>query len=202
MNLVRRWLDLALCASACLTSASCADGSGTGRVSDSQHDEGEGELGLETARDLDAMAPSVGQPAMDAGLPRLPSSLDGATASAPTPTGGITCADIIAPTPQAVQLVLQRSCGLSRSCHAGTSPQAGLDLSSLDGIFATAVDRPAMQNPGMMLIAAGSPGESYLLRKIDNTQTAGTAMPPPPSAALCEAKRSAIEEWIRAGAPR
>lgn len=126
-------------------------------------------------------------------------SADGA---APAFTGGITCNDVIAPVPASIEPLLQRSCGLARSCHAGDFPQAGLDLSTLDGAFRTAVGRPATQAPSMALIAPGKPEQSYVLQKIRNMQQVGTAMPPPPSAPLCEAKLRAIEAWIRDGAER
>jgi hypothetical protein len=206
MNLARRWIDLALCATAIVMGASCADElMKSARSITDLNDEGESAIRSEAVRVSDAIGSGGGQSAMDAGpavqVP-LPSPDASTVTAAATPTSGITCDDRIAPTSEAVQQLLQRSCGLSRSCHAGASPQAGLDLSSLDGIFATAVNRPALQNAAMLLIAEGNPDKSYILHKIDNAQAVGTAMPPPPSAALCEAKRSAIEGWIRAGAPR
>ena len=126
-------------------------------------------------------------------------SADGA---APAFTSGITCNDVIAPVPASIEPLLQRSCGLARSCHAGNFPQAGLDLSTLDGAFRTAVGRPSTQAPSMALIAPGKPEQSYVLQNISNRQLVGTAMPPPPSAPLCEAKLRAIEAWIRDGAER
>jgi len=144
----------------------------------------------------------AGYVARDGGF-AITSPLDGsAPTSTPVFTAGVTCNDVIMPTSANIQTVLQRSCGLARSCHLGDFPQAGLDLSTLDGIFKTAVERPSTQSPDLKLIAAGKPGESYVLRKIRNLQGVGTAMPPPPSTALCEAKVRALEAWIRAGAQR
>lgn len=164
----------------------------------------------EADEDVGADAGLVGQqttraPVMDAGSASKPpdaghdASADGAT---PAFTGGITCNDVIAPISTSIEPLLQRSCGLARSCHAGDFPQAGLDLSTLDGAFKTAVGRPSTQAPSLSLIAPGQPEASYVLQKIRNLQRVGTAMPPPPSAPLCDAKLRAIERWIRDGAKR
>lgn len=117
-------------------------------------------------------------------------------------TAGTTCNDRIAPTTANVASILQRSCGLASSCHAGINAQAGLDLSTLDAVFLTAVGHPSSQVPELSVIAPGRPEQSYLLRKVRNLQTVGTAMPPPPSARFCDAKVTAIEAWIREGARR
>lgn len=135
----------------------------------------------------DAGTPPVTEPPKDAGTPPVTGS----------------CTDPIAPTAEAVtQVVFQRSCGLTRSCHAGSAPVAGVDLSSVDGLFATAVGKPSSQAPSLSLITPGKPESSYLVRKLRNTHSVGTVMPPPPSAALCESKIQAVEAWIRAGAQR
>jgi Planctomycete cytochrome C len=116
--------------------------------------------------------------------------------------GGASCTDMPQPTAAAMEVVFQRSCGLSQSCHAGSTPQLGLDLSSLDGVFRTAVGKPSKAAPSEMLIVAGNPDRSYLLKKIRGAAGVGTPMPPPPAAALCAARVQALEAWIRAGALR
>lgn len=164
----------------------------------------------ETDEHAGAYAGPIGQQtttasAMDAGAAsNLPDAGHDARADGATPafTGGITCNDVIAPSPASIEPLLQRSCGLARSCHAGDFPQAGLDLSTLDGAFRTAVGRPSTQAPSLSLIAPGNPERSYVLQKIRNLQQVGTSMPPPPIAPLCDAKLRAIESWIRDGAKR
>jgi hypothetical protein len=101
-----------------------------------------------------------------------------------------------------MEVVFQRGCALSQSCHAGSTPQAGLDLSSLNGVYKTALGRPSLNAPGETLIVAGDPDRSYILKKIRGTQARGDSMPPPPATALCAARIQALEAWIRAGAAR
>lgn len=126
---------------------------------------------------------------------------DGREAGAMT-SSAIGCADTIEPSAERIEALLQRSCGLAASCHAGNQPQAALDLSTLAGVFATAVDVPSSQAATLKLIAPGAPEDSYLIRKIRGSEVVGMKMPPPPAAALCDARLRALEEWIRAGAKR
>jgi hypothetical protein len=149
--------------------------------------------------------PTSSQIGFDGGKPDagLDGASDGGADAGGGPyTSGVTCNDRIAPTTANVATILQRSCGLASSCHAGIAAQAGLDLSTIDAIFRTAVDYPSSQVSDLSVIASEKPEQSYLLRKLRNTQMVGTAMPPPPSARFCDAKVTAIEAWIRDGAKR
>ena len=115
---------------------------------------------------------------------------------------GAGCIDAISPRVDVLQeRVFQRSCALARSCHTGSTPQAGLDLGSVDAIMAT-VGKPSTQLPTIPLFAPGRPDDSYVIHKLRGTHAQGTPMPPPPSSPLCEAKIQAVEAWIRAGAGR
>jgi hypothetical protein len=59
------------------------------------------------------------------------------------------CIDEIAPIASALHgKLFLRSCALSSSCHAGSSPKEGLKLESLDDVFSTAVDQDSAQMPG------------------------------------------------------
>lgn len=121
------------------------------------------------------------------------------------------CIDAIPATAEALQVrVFSRSCALSDACHTGSAAQEGLSLASLDTVFSSAVGKPSKQVPALALIEPGQPDRSYLIKKLRNTEIArqastgerSTAMPPPPSPSLCEAKIAAVEAWIRAGAQR
>jgi hypothetical protein len=144
--------------------------------------------------------PGGGEPTLDAG---------GACPEGQVRCGG--CIDAIAPEAAALQTrVFSRSCALSDACHLGPAAQEGLSLVSLDDLFEGDRGRRSRQAPALPLIEPGDPAASYLVRKLrgvdlgkqNGTGAPSTAMPPPPSPALCEAKIVAIERWIRAGAPR
>jgi hypothetical protein len=136
---------------------------------------------------------------------------EGASCPAPQVSCGGACLDPIAPRADVIlERVLQRSCALSSSCHSGAAAPEGLRLDSIDELFATAVGEPSRQLPTLSLVAPGRPQDSYLIRKLRGMELAAqssagapsTAMPPPPSAALCEPKIQTLESWIRMGAPR
>jgi hypothetical protein len=141
---------------------------------------------------------------------------DAAVAPTPAcPPGEVLCDDEciedIEATASALQMrVFARSCALSKSCHTGFSPKEGLNLTSLDDIFGTAVDKPSQQDAARKIIDPGHPEDSYLIAKLRNLDIADTAstgkpaeqMPPPPLSSLCEVKIARVEAWIAAGAKR
>ncbi|MEM9382501.1 MAG: c-type cytochrome domain-containing protein [Planctomycetota bacterium] len=94
-----------------------------------------------------------------------------------------------------VQPILTASC---TGCHSGVAPSAGLNLSSgvthgaTVGVASTGI-------PTMNLITAGDPDASYLIDKIQNTQTVGVRMPPngPP---LTPTQIALIRVWAADGA--
>ena len=157
---------------------------------------------------LDARAADdAGSVALDASTPAdaaPPSGAQDADACSPGQVAcGAACIDAIQPALAVLQeRVFQRSCALARSCHTGNAPQAGLDLGSVDAILSRAVGKPASQVPTLSLLEPGRPEDSYIVRKLRNTHTVGTTMPPPPGAPLCEAKIQAVEAWVRTGASR
>jgi hypothetical protein len=120
------------------------------------------------------------------------------------------CMEAFAPTASVLHTrIFTRSCALSGACHTGRAAQEGLSLASIDETLRTAVAQPSKQAPSRLLIAPGSPADSYLVDKLrghamaarSSTGSVSTRMPPPPSEPLCEAKIQAIEAWIAAGAP-
>ena len=174
-------------------------------------DDGRGAAGdvLERAQTL---AP-LGAPMSDAGRQAVEDDRSTRDATAPVPEGdagacragqvacGATCIDAIQPTLAALrERVFQRSCALTRACHTGSAPQAGLDLGTIDAIRDGTVGKRSSQVPERSLVAPGKPEDSYVVHKLRALDTVGSAMPPPPAAPLCEAKIQAVEAWIREGA--
>ncbi|WP_121355869.1 hypothetical protein [Flavisolibacter nicotianae] len=92
--------------------------------------------------------------------------------NSPGNTGGQT-----GPLFNAVRDVLGSNCALS-GCHAGSSPQNGIDFNNSATIVAQANNIKA--------------------RAVDQAGTA-TQMPPPPRQALSAADRKKITDWVNAG---
>jgi len=75
--------------------------------------------------------------------------------------------------------IFRNSCGLSASCHGGeTGPGAqhfyglansagDMTAAQIQEIFDQAVGKDAVDNPGMSIIAAGAPGNSFMMFKLD-----------------------------------
>jgi hypothetical protein len=95
-----------------------------------------------------------------------------------------------------VEPILLASC----SCHTGSNPAAGLDLSEGNS-FDALVQAPAA-GADLDYVAPGDPQSSYLLHKLDGTQAdvggAGARMPM--GGELAEDHVITIEDWIDAGA--
>jgi hypothetical protein len=122
------------------------------------------------------------------------------TACTAEPSGTCGTRDLEQParTEAEVRPILARSCALG-GCHL-RAPGAGglvLDVSSPAWVDAL-VGVPARQGGGLDLVAAGSPGESWLVHKIDGC---GGRMPPAGDPMTAE-ERATIVGWIAAGAPR
>ncbi len=89
------------------------------------------------------------------------------------------------------------SCALS-GCHAGPSPQQGMNLSAGQA-YAAIVSVPSTEVPSLLRVNPGKPDESYLVHKIAGTAAVGGRMPlggPPLSDNLIQSMR----DWIAAGA--
>jgi hypothetical protein len=100
-----------------------------------------------------------------------------------------------------VQPIFTANCALS-GCHAGTSPQQGMNLSAGQA-FGNTVNVPSMELPSMDRVEPFQPDASYLVHKIQGSQATvggtGDRMPlnaPPLTAAQIDTIRS----WISAGA--
>lgn len=99
-----------------------------------------------------------------------------------------------------VQPILSANCAFS-GCHAGASPQQGMNLSS-GQTFANTVN-VASNESNLDRIEPGQPDQSYLVHKIQGTQAqvggSGARMPLG-APALPQADIDVIRAWITAGA--
>ena len=88
-------------------------------------------------------------------------------------------------------------------CHtgptSGTLP-GGMNLSNASASFASLVGVASLQVPGLQRVEPGDPDNSYLIHKLEGTQTVGVRMPfggqPLPQATIDQ-----IRGWIADGAP-
>lgn len=93
-----------------------------------------------------------------------------------------------------IQPIFTASCG----CHGGGAPSAGLSLAE-GAAYAGLVGVASSQEPGTLRVAAGDPGASWLVAKLEGTASVGGQMPV--DGALGAAQIDVIKEWIAAGAP-
>ncbi|MGE0621496.1 MAG: CHRD domain-containing protein [Pseudomonadales bacterium] len=102
-----------------------------------------------------------------------------------------------APTFGQVQAVFTASCALS-GCHAGATPQEGMDLSAGQA-YAAIVNVPSNQMPALDRIEPNDPDNSYLVRKIEGTGLLQRM--PAGGPALPDATIQLIRDWVSAGTP-
>jgi hypothetical protein len=102
-----------------------------------------------------------------------------------------------------VKKVFAPSCA-SFSCH-GAGQAGGLQLlpatayANLVGVLAA---NPAARDAGVLRVAPGDPGSSFLLRKLTGTLGPAEGLPMPRlGSRLAPAQRELVRRWIAAGAP-
>ena len=97
-----------------------------------------------------------------------------------------------------VQPIFDLSCA-TVLCHDNVAPTAGLDLS--DGNSHTAIFNVPSTQPGvgMVLVLPADPDLSYVVDKIEGTQTFGVRMPAV-GAPLSALNVQLVRKWIEAGA--
>jgi hypothetical protein len=106
----------------------------------------------------------------------------------------------LAPTLASIQAqVFTPSCAVA-GCHGGTVVQQGLRLEpgfSADGLINVA----SAQDATLVRVIPGNPGASFLMQKLEGTQSVGVRMPAfsPP---LAQTTIDVIRQWIQSGAPR
>jgi len=96
-------------------------------------------------------------------------------------------------TPDSVQLVFDNNC---ISCHSGSSPAAGQDLSA-DSSYSMIVNHVSFRCAPLMRVLPFDPDNSCLMRRIT-----GRTLPQMPlgGPALTPADTSTIYNWIKQGA--
>jgi hypothetical protein len=109
---------------------------------------------------------------------------------------------VINPTLNDIQAAVFTPTCATSTCHAQPNPSAGLDLSDADTSHAALFNQPSSQDMGLMLVAPGLPDDSYLVHKIEGTQSQGQRMPAGGALPLSQAEIAAIRQWIVDGAAR
>jgi len=75
-----------------------------------------------------------------------------------------------------------------------------MDLTSTAASFAALVDVASIQVPALDRVEPGDPDNSYLIHKLEGTQSVGTRMPQG-GPFLDQATIDMIRQWIADGAP-
>jgi len=87
----------------------------------------------------------------------------------------------------------------TQSCHLGSFPAGGLDLSDASFSVYFLVTQASLQNPLQLLVDPGNPRESLLLQKLNcDAPDVGSRMPPGGRAPLSLQKL--VYDWIEQGA--
>ena len=145
-------------------------------------------------------------------LSRVPERLADAATAIPflgMMLGSLSCSDrgqVCDPPPPPVSYsrdiepAFQTGCATPQ-CHSSQSRASGLVLEK-DSSYANIVGVPSRQVPAMNLIAPGDPAQSYLLRKLQGTQTSvgGSGGQMPPGGATDPALISNVQTWTEEGA--
>jgi hypothetical protein len=87
-------------------------------------------------------------------------------------------------------------------CHFGSGNELpfSMDLSNSAASFDNLVNVPSEQVPGLLRVHPGNPDDSYLIHKLEGTQSVGDRMPQG-GPFLDEATIQGIRAWIAAGSP-
>ncbi len=115
------------------------------------------------------------------------------TGSAPPVTG-------LAPTLASIQdNVFTVNCAVP-GCHGGAGAQQGLRLDP--GFSAgSLINVASPRDPNLIRVVPGNPDASFLIQKLDGTQTLGDRMPDG-GPYLTTATVNVIRQWIQDGAPQ
>ena len=84
------------------------------------------------------------------------------------------------------------------SCHSGSSPSQGLNLSE-GAAYGNTVNVPSTQVSSLDLVEPGDAGDSYLMQKLEGTAQTGVQMPNG-GPYLSTTLRQLVRDWIEAGA--
>lgn len=119
------------------------------------------------------------------------SESDSDTTDSDTTEGGVSFAGSIYPD------IITASC----SCHIGGG-SGGLAMPDADTAYSNLVSVAASQNPDLNRVEPGSAASSYLINKLEGTQTdaGGSGQQMPLGGSLDQGSIDAIAEWINSGA--
>lgn len=102
-----------------------------------------------------------------------------------------------------IQPIWDANC--TTGCHVAGGSASGWFVITPGDSHGELVGQQSLELASMQLVAPNDRDNSYLWHKINNTHVEvggnGTAMPPPPAAALSSADLEKIGAWIDAGAP-
>jgi len=116
--------------------------------------------------------------------------------SSQPPSGGM---PLVATLPSIQANVFSVSCAVS-NCHTGAMPPQGLRLE--DGqSWANLVNQPSPYGMMLVRVVPGDPDASFLIQKLQGTQTVGSRMPDG-GPYLTTATVNVIRQWILDGAPQ
>ena len=135
----------------------------------------------------------IARPLLAAVLLTLAACGGGSGNSAPPMTG-------LAPTLASIQdNVFTVTCAVS-NCHGGAGAQFGLRL---DPGFSAGnlINVPSPRDPNLIRVVPGDPDASFLIQKLQGTQTLGVRMPDG-GPYLTTATVNVIRLWIQNGAPQ
>jgi hypothetical protein len=93
--------------------------------------------------------------------------------------------------------VFTPTCAVS-GCHVGASAPQGLRLDATNS-YALLVGVASNEDPGVLRVAPGDPGNSYLIHKLEGTASAGARMPLN-GTPLVQSDINTIRQWITDGA--
>lgn len=120
---------------------------------------------------------------------------------------GAECVDRYEPTLDVVFEQVLQGC-VFQACHGDAQPQENLVVTTPAQAHMNMVDVASVQDPDRVLVAPGSPAQSYLVAKLrgeDITETSTSGAPgqqmPIGAPPLCEARILLVEDWVAAGAP-
>jgi hypothetical protein len=94
-------------------------------------------------------------------------------------------------------VIIERSCN-SESCHGGSNPEAGLDLTSVEAAYASLVGVTSTEEPSFTRVIAGDPDNSLMYMVLLGDVGAVGQMPSGWELGAVEIE--AIRQWIEDGA--
>lgn len=95
-----------------------------------------------------------------------------------------------------VQSIFDESCARA-GCHAGPTPQRGMNLSP-SAFMSSTVGQPSREKPDLLRVDPGEPDSSYLVHKIEGGPNISGARMPFAGEELSDEEISTIRSWVSA----